>query len=92
MREPGSDVYIVERDECGVACDVSGYMFLAQVGQAVIVSAFLDGYETLEETLQCYIDETAGGYHTDMFVFPSNDCYDGLEDALAVLRDEADSE
>ena len=89
MRNPGSDVYIVERDECGAVFEVSGYMFLAQVGHAVIVSAFINDYETVEETLEYHIEETATNYTTDLAVFPADDCYDDREDALAALRDEA---
>lgn len=89
MRNPGSDVYIVERDECGAVCDVSGYMFLAQVGHAVIVSAFISNCETIDETLEYHIDETVANYDTNLAVFPADDCYDDREDALAALRDEA---
>lgn len=83
---PGQLVYIVERDEDGEACDVSGCMFLAQVNQAVIVSAFINDSDDLDETLLCHIEETAREYNTDLSVFPISDCYLSKEEAHSVLE------
>lgn len=88
---PGDEVYVVERDECGDAYGVSGYIFLAQAGQGVIVSPFIDGCATLEETLKYRIKETAGNYHADLLVFPADDCYNDRDSALTAYYNEAEA-
>ena len=35
----GAEVWVVERDEESIACEVSGYMFLAEVADFVITKA-----------------------------------------------------
>lgn len=72
---PGQRVYVVERDEDGNACEVSGYMFLAKSADAVILSSFINDLETLEETLEYHIEQTAEDYDTHLAVFPAADCY-----------------
>lgn len=82
---PGSQVWIMERDECGDPYDISGYMFFASIGNAVIVSPYLSGIKDLEETLDYYIEITAEEYSSDLAVFPSEDCYLTREEAEAAL-------
>lgn len=84
----GSDIYVVERDDCGEPTDVSGYMFMAIVGRAVIVSPFIDGLESLEETIDYHIKETAENYDTDLAVFPLNDCFQTLDAAREAFNKE----
>lgn len=83
---PGSQVWIMERDECGDPYDISGYMFFASIGNAVIVSPYLSGIKDLEETLDYYIEITAEEYSSDLAVFPNEDCYLTREEAEAALR------
>ena len=89
---PGEKVWIIERDDCGDPYEISGYMFLASTGNAVIVTAYINSLEDLEETLDYHIQETAENYETDLDVFPEEDCYLTREEAEAVLAQEGDSE
>lgn len=72
---PGTQVYVIERDEDGNACEISGYVYLAKAADAVILSSRIYGLETLEETLQYHIEQTAEDYDTHLDVFPAADCY-----------------
>ena len=83
---PGSQVWIMERDECGDPYDISGYMFFASIGNAVIVSPYLSGIKDLEETLDYYIEIAAKEYSSDLAVFPNEDCYLTREEAEAALK------
>ena len=86
---PGQTVYVIERDECGYPRDVSGYMLLAQVGSAAIVSPFINGMTELEETLEDLVTETAEDYGTcSLSVFPSEDCFATLEEADKMYKSE----
>ena len=87
---PGDTVYVVERDEMGNVSDVSGYMFLAEVCDAVIVSPFLYEIDSLEETIEQHIEETAMDYGTELMVFPIEDCYYTREEAHEVYDAEYD--
>ena len=80
-------MYIVERDEDGKAFEVSGYMFLAKVGESVICTAYINSLETVEETLQYHVEETAANYDTDLAVFPLDDCFLTREEAEAHLAE-----
>ncbi len=84
----GDEVFILERDEEGVACDVSGYMFLAEVGGRVIVTAYINNMDDLDGILEYHVEETAENYDTDLAVFPAEDCYATREAAHAALREE----
>ena len=84
----GSEVYIVERDECEDACEVSGYMLVAYTKDAVIVSAFINGLRDLETTIEYHIKETASNFDTDLCVFPLADCYSTKEEADSALERE----
>ena len=82
----GEQVWIIERDDCGDPYEISGYMFLASTGNAVIVTAYINSLEDLEETLGYHIQETAENYETDLAVFPEEDCYLTREEAEAALK------
>lgn len=85
---PGAEVWVVERTGGGTACDVSGYVFLAEVAHAVIATPYIDDLEDLEELLNYHIEETADNYDTDLVVLPAADCYTDKDAAHAALRAE----
>lgn len=89
---PGMPVYVVERDENGNACDISGYMFLARSSDYAILTAWINDLETAEETLEYHAQETAANYDTDLAVFPLCDCYTENEEAQLALNEERDDD
>ena len=89
---PGESVWIVERDEDGNACERSGYMFLAEVADAVIVTSYINDLESLEDTIAYHIEQTAEDYDTHLSVFPVDDCYADREEAEAALKTEMGEE
>ncbi len=84
----GAEVWVVERDEEGIACEVSGYMFLAEVADFVIASGYINGMTHIEGILAYHAQETAENYDTDLAVFPAVDCWPTKEAAHAALDDE----
>ena len=82
---PGKQIWIIERDECGEPCEISGYMFLAFAGHAVIVTPYINSLEDLDSILDYHIEETAENYDTDLAVFPVEDCYMTREEAEGAL-------
>lgn len=82
---PGAEVFVLERDDEEKACEVSGYMLLAVVKDAVIVSAYINDLDAIESTLDYHIRETAENYDTDLAVFPLKDCYSSSYDAHTAL-------
>ena len=89
---PGKSVWIVERDEDGNASEVTGYLFLAEVADAVIVTPRISGRKGLEETMAYYIETTAEYCEADLRVFPSDDCYLHKHDAEKALAFETEYE
>lgn len=83
---PGNNVWVVERGEIGEPYDVSGYMFLAQVGDYVILSAYINDLDDLGSTMTYHAEETADNYDTSLAVFPAADCYLSREEADAALK------
>lgn len=90
--EAGDDIWVVERDECGNASGVFGYMFLAQIPGAIISTEFINDLETLEDTVDYHIEETADNEGTDLYVFPVGDCYPNRQVAYAVLNEQKGGE
>ena len=83
-----AEVWVVEREEEGIACEVSGYMFLAEVADFVIASGYINGMTHIEGILAYHAQETAENYDTDLAVFPAVDCWPTKEAAHAALDDE----
>ena len=82
---PGMPVWVVARDEDGNACESSGYVFLAKVGHAVILTPRIYGLEDLEELLDYHIEETRNESELPLAVFPVSDCYINKEAAKEAL-------
>lgn len=83
--DAGTEVWILERDACGEPCGVSGYMFLAEVGNFVILTAYINDLECLEETMAYHAEGTAENRDTALAVFPVGDCFTTREDAYTAL-------
>ncbi len=82
---PGTEVWVVNRDEYGEAYDASGYMFLAEVSGFVILTAYINDLEGLTDTMAYHADETSMNYDTNLVVYPAADCYLTREEAEAAL-------
>ncbi len=94
----GDCVWVIERDEDGEALDVAGSMFLAEVLgflaevlEAVIVSAYINDMTEAEETLSYHMLETVENYDTALMVFPSKDVYQTKAEAETALREAAEN-
>ena len=85
---PGEEVWVVERDEDGKACDYSGYVFLAEVVGAVILTPYINDLEDVEDLLDYHIRQTRDNYDTDLAVFPADDCYGSRDEVRAALEAE----
>ena len=83
---PGEEVWVVERDEDGKACDYSGYVFLAEVAGAVILTPYINDLEDVEDLLDYHIGQTRDNYDTDLAVFPADDCYGTSDEAQAAVE------
>ena len=88
---PGDTVYVVERDEYGFAADVGGYVFLAQVCDAAIVT-ICDFRQkvTVDEIMEELIENTIMEGDTNVNVYPIGDCFYKKDDADAVFEAEKD--
>lgn len=88
---PGEEVWVIERDECGNATGDAGFVLLAEVGDAVIVSPYINDLKDLEDLLDYHIAETAENYDTNLSVFPSCDCFALREDAKDAYKAEVNA-
>lgn len=89
---PGTEVWVVDRDEDGCAVDVSGYMFLAKAGDAVILTPYINDLDNAHDILAYHMNETTENYETNLMVFPAYDCYTTREKAEEAMEQEAEDE
>lgn len=82
---PGSEVWIVERDEDGEAAEVSGFVFVVSVSGIAIVSPSINGCSDLDFILSDFVEETASNFSGDFSGYPISDCYKSHEEAQAAL-------
>ena len=82
---PGMPVWVIDRDEDGNACGFSGYVFLAHVGGAVILSSYINDYN-FDGIIAYHIERTAEDYETDLCVFPDEDCYARKDECKAAFE------
>lgn len=87
---PGSEVWIVERDEDGEATEVSGVVFVVSVNGVAIVSPSINGCSDLDFILGDFVEETASSFSGDFSGYPISDCYKSREEAEEALRREQD--
>lgn len=85
--KPAHEVWIVERDEDGEPECVTGYVFLAQVKDHVIVARFLNGSGDVDEILKDQAVQTLIEYNGDLPVFLACDCYLDKESALKAMKE-----
>lgn len=84
--EPGQLVWVIERDEEGNAYGPSGYVFLAEVAHAAIVTPQINGRKDLDYNVDWHIRETRFSQATDgLSVFLLKDCYGDNDAAKAAL-------
>ena len=84
---PGMPVWFIERDEDGIACEISCGVFIAHVEGVVILSPYVNDYD-LDGILAYHVQCTAENYDTDLFVFQDEDCYVSKEDCEADFKRE----
>ena len=87
---PGSEVWIVERDEDGEATEVSGVVFVVSVSGVAIVSPSINGCSDLDFILGDFVEETASSFSGFFSGYAISDCYKSHEEAEAALRREQD--
>ena len=85
---PGSEVWIVERDEDGEVAEVSGVVFVISVSNVAIVSPSINGCSDLDFILDDFVEETASSFSGDFSGYPISDCYKSREEAEDALRRE----
>ena len=84
---PGLPVWVIERDEDGYASDVTGYVFLAQCEEVVILSSYINDCD-FEDILAYHVQCTAEDYDTHLCVFPADDCYSSQEECEVAFEAE----
>ena len=89
---PGDECWVVQRDDCGNACEVGGLVFLAEVCDAAITTTYINDYDQLEDLIQYHIEETAENYDTELQVYPIEDCYHTRDEAHRALEEESEDE
>ena len=67
-------------------CDVSGYVFLAQVGDFVIASPYINDHDELDYLMEYRRRETCEDYDADLPVFYADDCFATREAAREALE------
>lgn len=85
---PGDCVWVIARDEIGEPVDADGYMYLAQVADAVIATPYINSLVQVEDVIEHLIMETAEDNFLPLAVFPGRDCYPTYEEAQAALEQE----
>jgi hypothetical protein len=77
----GDTIWCLERDECEDETEVSGFIFVAQNEECVIVSSDPVGYDgSISEYL---IEESAENMGTDVYAFPIDNAFQTKEAAEA---------
>lgn len=84
----GDKVWIMERDACGDPYDVSGYIFLTECLDYVIVSPSINGSDDIRDIVECHAEETTENYYSELPVFPAVDCYASREEAEKALAEQ----
>lgn len=86
---PGKTAWVIVRDEDGNAVEVAGYIFVARVAGAVIMTPRVNTYD-LAGIMQYHIEQTAEFEETELVVFPASDCYATKTDAKVAIEVETE--
>lgn len=90
---PGNRVWILERDEYGEsAADITGYIFLAHVGNAVVVTPVINGCKDIKHILEYHIETTRLEDEASLCVYPASDCFLAKVEAEAARRAEGNKQ
>lgn len=85
----GQEIWIVERDEDGVAYEVSGVVFIAKVDGRqnvyAIVSPYIEDSSDIDYIME---DAMEDDYTSDFMVILFEDCYITKEEAESALKEE----
>lgn len=84
--KPGDQVWVVERDEIGVADCVSGYVFIAFSGGCALVHPYIGGCGELNGILHNCLECTREDGGCDVEVFLIDDCHKSREAAEQALE------
>jgi hypothetical protein len=85
---PGCHIYLVERDEGGYPVGVTGHMFVTDVLEYAILTAYINNLKTIRETLEYHEEECRENYETDLVVAKLSDCYPEREYAEEAMKEE----
>lgn len=84
--KPGDQVWVVERDEIGVADCVSGYVFIAFSGGCALVHPYIGGCGELNGILHNCLECTREDGGCDVEVFLIDDCHKSREAAEQAME------
>ena len=84
---PGQVVWVVERDEDGNQCDVTGYVFVTSVNNVALVSPVINGSTAINDILREHVSRTAMECTGFLEAYPIADCYESKEVAKKALED-----
>lgn len=88
LLKPGDEVWAIDRTEYGEAVDVTGYMYLATVGNYVIATSYINDLENVEETLYHHMSECRDNIETHLVVLELSDCYSTKDEATEQWKKE----
>lgn len=86
---PGECVWVIARNSIGEPEEINGYVYLARVEDAVILTPYINSLTRVEDVIEHLIEETAEENWLLLAVFPDKDCYPSYEEAQAAMEQEA---
>lgn len=85
---PGQPVWVIERDEYNKETEVTGFIFIAEVTEYAIVSAYINDIDDLDYIMEYHAKESMSNYTANLTAFPIEDCYSNKEEAHKALEEE----
>lgn len=84
---PGQVVWVVEKDEDGNPCDVTGYVFVTSINNVALVSPVINGSTAIDDILRENVRRTAMECAGFLGAYPIADCYESKETAEKALTE-----